>query len=58
MRGISYLALSKLGLDSGPSLGLSSIAEQVHDDGTTGDGLIDIEQVLAGNPAVLLGVLP
>lgn len=41
-----------------PSLGLSSVGEQVHDDGTLGDGLIDLEQVLAGDPAVLDSLLP
>ena len=55
---ISYLALDELGLDGGPGLRLGSIGEEVHDDGTTGDGLVDIEQVLAGNPAILLSVLP
>ncbi len=42
----------------GPGLGLGSVGKQIHDDGTAGDGLIDIKQVLAGNPAVLLGILP
>jgi len=42
----------------GPGLGLSGITEEVHDDGTLGDGLIDLEEVLAGDPAVLNGVLP
>lgn len=41
-----------------PGLGLSGIREQVHDDGTLGDGLVDLEEVLAGNPAVLNGILP
>lgn len=54
----SYLALGELGLDVGPGLRLSGIGEQVHDDGTAGDGLIDIEEVLAGDPAILLGLLP
>lgn len=56
--GGTYLALNELGLDGGPCLGLSGIGEEVHDDGATGDGLIDVEEVLAGNPAILLGVLP
>lgn len=42
----------------GPGLGLGGIGKEVHDDGTAGDGLIDIEEVLAGNPAILDGVLP
>ena len=41
-----------------PGLGLGGIGQQVHDDGTARDGLVDLEQVLAGNPAVLLGILP
>jgi hypothetical protein len=54
----THLALGQLGLDGGPGLALGGITEEVHDDGAPGDGLIDIEQVLAGNPAILLGVLP
>jgi hypothetical protein len=47
-----------LGFDGGPGLALSGITEEVHDDGAPGDGLIDLEEVLAGNPAVLLRILP
>ena len=54
----AYLALGELGLDVSPGLGLSGIAEKVHDDGTARDGLVDLEEVLAGNPAILDGVLP
>ena len=53
----SYLA-SELGLDLGPCLGLSGIGEEVHDNGGLANGLVDIEQVLARNPAILHGVLP
>ena len=42
----------------GPRLALGGVAEQVHDDGALGDGLIDLEKVLAGDPAILNGVLP
>lgn len=42
----------------GPGLGLGGIGKEVHDDGTAGDGLIDIEEVLARDPAVLDGILP
>lgn len=55
---VEGLALGDLGLEGGPGLGLGSIGEQVHDDGTAGDGLVDLEQVLALNPAILKGVLP
>lgn len=42
----------------GPRLGLSGVTEEVHDDGAARDGLVDLEEVLAGDPAVLDGVLP
>ena len=42
----------------GPRLGLGSVAEQVHDDGTARDSFIDLEEVLSRNPAILLGILP
>jgi hypothetical protein len=58
VREVKGLALNELGLNGGPSLGLGGVGEKVHDNGTTGDSLVDIEQVLAGNPAILLGVLP
>lgn len=54
----AYLSLGQLGLDGRPSFTLGSITEQVHDDGAFGDGLIDLEQVLAGNPAILYCFLP
>jgi hypothetical protein len=54
----TYLALGNLGLDGGPRLTLGGIGEQVHDDGAAGDGLVDLEEVLAGDPAVLDGILP
>lgn len=41
-----------------PSLALCGVTEQVHDDGALIDGLVDVEEVLAGDPAVLLGLLP
>ena len=53
----AYLAL-EVGLDGGPCLGLSGIGEEVHDNGGLANGLVDIEQVLARNPAILHGVLP
>lgn len=55
---VTHLALDDLGLDSRPGLALRGVAEEVHDDGALGDGLIDLEQVLAGNPAILDGILP
>ncbi len=53
-----YLSLGDLRLDVRPGLGLGSIGEKVHDDGTTGDGLINLEEVLALNPSIRLGLLP
>jgi hypothetical protein len=52
------LALDKLRLDVRPCLTLSSITEQVHDDCTLADGLVDVEEVLAGDPAVLFCLFP
>lgn len=54
----AYLSLGQLGLDGRPSLTLGSITEQVHDDGALGDGLVDFEQILAGNPAILYSFFP
>ncbi len=55
---ITYLALGQLGLDSRPSLALGSITEEVHNNGTLADGLVDLEEVLARDPAVLYRILP
>lgn len=55
---MSNLSLGELGLDCWPCLTLSGITEQVHDDGSLGDGLINLEEGLAWHPAVLLSVLP
>lgn len=41
-----------------PCLTLSSVREQVHNDGTPGNGLVHLEQVCAWYPAVLNGLLP
>ena len=56
--GDTHLALGDLGLDVGPGLGLGGVREEVHNDRTPRDSLVDVEEVLAGNPAVLDGVLP
>jgi len=37
---------------------LCGVAEQVHNDSTLANSLVDLEKVLAGHPAVLLGLLP
>jgi len=55
---VEGLALGEERLDGRPGLRLGSIGEQVHDDSTLLDGGVDIEQVLAGNPAILDGLLP
>ena len=55
---VESLALGDLGLERGPGLTLSSVGEQVHDDSTLLDGGVNIEQVLAGDPAILDGLLP
>ena len=41
-----------------PCLGLCSIGKEVHDDGTLGDGLVNVEEVLALNPAILCRLFP
>lgn len=48
----------ELGLDLGPCLGLGGVGEQVHDNGGLANGLVDVEEVLAGDPAIGLGLLP
>jgi hypothetical protein len=55
---MTHLALGELGLDLRPGLGLGSVGEEVHNNGGLANGLVDIEQVLAGDPAILLGLLP
>jgi len=54
----SYLSLGELRLDGRPSLGLRSVGEQVHDNGTLGNGLINFEKVCAWDPAILLCFFP
>ena len=54
----AYLALGQLRLDSGPRLALSSVGEQVHDNGALGDSLVNVEQVLSWDPAILLRLSP
>jgi hypothetical protein len=41
-----------------PCLTLRSITEQVHDDCTLLDRLVDLEQVLAGHPSILNSLFP
>lgn len=41
-----------------PGLRLGGIAEEVHDDGAAGDGLVNLEEVLSGDPTILNGILP
>jgi hypothetical protein len=41
-----------------PCLGLGSIGEQVHDDGTLLDGGVNVEEVLALNPTITLRIFP
>lgn len=53
-----YLALSQHRLDVWPGLALGGVTQQVHDDAALLDGLVDLEQVLAGHPAILNRLLP
>jgi hypothetical protein len=54
----TYLALGEHGLDARPGLLLGGVTEQVHDDGTLLDSLVNLEKVDAGLPAILDGLLP
>ena len=54
----THLALGEERLDARPRLALRSVTEPVHDDCALLDGLVDLEQVLAGDPSVLLRLLP
>jgi len=54
----SYLALGEHWLEVRPSLGLSGVGKQVHDDSSLVDSLVNVEEVLARNPPILLGLLP
>ena len=58
MIGRTNLAFDELRLDGRPRLTLCGVTEQVHDNRALADGLVDLEKVLAWDPAVLLGVLP
>jgi hypothetical protein len=55
---VEGLALGDEGLDLGPGLGLGRVRKEVHDDGTSLDGLGDVEEGLTLDPSVLLGLLP
>jgi hypothetical protein len=54
----TYLALGEHGLDARPGLLLGGVTEQVHDDGTLLDSLVNLEKVDARLPAILDGLLP
>lgn len=41
-----------------PCGALRSVAEQVHNDGALFDSLIHVEEILSGNPAILLRLFP
>lgn len=41
-----------------PCLALSRVGEQVHDNGTPGNGLVHLEQVGSWYPAILNSLLP
>ena len=55
---VKGLALGDHRAKSGPGLTLSGIGEKVHNNGTLLDSGVDVEQVLAGDPAVLDSLLP
>ena len=55
---LTHLALGEHGLEVGPGLLLGGVTEEVHDNGSLLDSLVDLEEVYAGLPAVLDGLLP
>lgn len=55
---VEGLAGGEVGLDLVPGELLASVGEEVHDDGTLVEGLIDLEEVLALDPAVVKSLLP
>ena len=55
---MSHLALGQLRLDGRPCFALCRITEQIHDNGTLRDSLVDIEKIRARNPTILLSLLP
>ena len=58
MREVEGLALGDELLELWPRLGLGGVREKVHEDGTLGGSLLDWEEVLALDPAVLESLLP
>ena len=58
MGEVESLALGDQGGDLGPGGRLSGIRQEVHDDGTSVDSLGDVEEGLALDPTILLGLLP
>lgn len=58
MREVEGLAFGDKGSNLGPGGRLSGIRQQVHDDGTAIDGLVDVEEGLSRDPAILLSLLP
>lgn len=55
---LTHLALGDHGLQAGPGLLLGGVREEVHDNGTLLDSLVNLEKVDAGLPAILDGLLP
>jgi hypothetical protein len=41
-----------------PCCALSRVTQKVHDNGALLNGLIDLKEICAGNPAILLSLLP
>jgi hypothetical protein len=48
----------EFGPDIGPGLGLSCVGEEVHDDSSLADSLMNPKEVLARDPAVLDCIFP
>ncbi len=52
------LSLGKQRLDLWPSLALSGVTQEVHDNGTSVNGFFHLEEVLSGDPTILNSLLP
>jgi hypothetical protein len=58
VREVEGLALGDERGELGPGLGLGGVGEEVHDDGSSVDGLLDREEGLSRDPSVLLSLPP
>ena len=55
---VTHLALRQQRFDTRPRLALRGIAEQIHDNSSLLDCLMDVEKIRARDPAILNGLFP